>query len=36
MQNASDEMVIPGRDDGLWWEQGRWDELAYTSGLIRQ
>ncbi len=27
MQNASDEMVIPGRDDGLWWEQGRWDEL---------
>ncbi len=27
IENASDEMVIPGRDDGLWWEQGRWDEL---------
>jgi hypothetical protein len=27
IQNSSDEMVIPGRDDGLWWEQGRWDEL---------
>ena len=27
IENSSDEMVIPGRDDGLWWEQGRWDEL---------
>ena len=26
-ENASDELVIPGRDDGLWWEQGRWNEL---------
>lgn len=41
MQNASDEMVIPGRDDGLWWEQGRWDELHThhfnpTNKILRQ
>jgi hypothetical protein len=27
MENASDELVIPGRDNGEWWEQGRWNEL---------
>jgi len=26
-ENASDEVVVPGRDDGMWWEQGRWNEL---------
>jgi starch-binding outer membrane protein, SusD/RagB family len=41
MQNASDEMVIPGRDDGMWWEQGRWDELHThrfnsTNKILRQ
>jgi starch-binding outer membrane protein, SusD/RagB family len=24
---ASDEMVAPGRDDGLVWDEGRWDQL---------
>jgi hypothetical protein len=41
MENASDELVIPGRDDGLWWEQGRWDELHThrfnsTNKILRQ
>lgn len=27
MENASDELVIPGKDNGDWWEQGRWNEL---------
>lgn len=41
MQNASDELVIPGRDDGMWWEQGRWDELhthrfTSTNKILRQ
>ncbi|MBL7905465.1 MAG: RagB/SusD family nutrient uptake outer membrane protein [Bacteroidales bacterium] len=41
IENASDEMVIPGRDDGLWWEQGRWDELhthhfSATNKILRQ
>jgi hypothetical protein len=27
IENASDELVIPGRDNGEWWGQGRWDEL---------
>ncbi|NVO18893.1 MAG: RagB/SusD family nutrient uptake outer membrane protein [Bacteroidetes bacterium] len=24
---ASDEMVAPGRDDGMVWDNGRWDEI---------
>ncbi|MHC1776921.1 MAG: RagB/SusD family nutrient uptake outer membrane protein [Lentimicrobium sp.] len=41
IENSSDEMVIPGRDDGLWWEQGRWDELhthnfTSTNKILRQ
>lgn len=26
-QNASDELIIPARDNGEWSEQGRWKEL---------
>jgi hypothetical protein len=24
---SSDECVIPGREDGEWWDNGRWDEI---------
>jgi hypothetical protein len=24
---ASDEMVAPGRDDGMVWDEGRWDQM---------
>jgi len=28
---SSDECVIPAREDGEWWENGRWDELKKHS-----
>lgn len=41
MENASDELVIPGKDNGDWWEQGRWDQLNThkfdpTNKILRQ
>jgi starch-binding outer membrane protein, SusD/RagB family len=27
IENSSDEMVAPARDDGFVWDKGRWDEL---------
>src|SRR5690606_17227258 len=24
---SSDECVIPSREDGEWWDNGRWDEM---------
>lgn len=41
MENASDELVIPGKDNGDWWEQGRWNELhahqySANNKILRQ
>src|SRR5882757_6501201 len=27
MENSSDELVIPKRDDGAWYDQGRWNDI---------
>lgn len=37
---ASDEFVAPGRDDGMVWDNGRWDEIqkhqtASTNKILR-
>ncbi len=40
-ENASDELIIPARDNGEWLEQGRWKELQQhtftnTNKILRQ
>lgn len=41
MTASSDEMVIPGRSDGEWWDNGRWNEIqlhsiSATNKILRQ
>lgn len=40
-ENASDELIIPARDNGEWLEQGRWKEIQQhrvtsTNKILRQ